>query len=131
MKIKLLENKYPIQTLLIKELFENLEQEQALTWLFEAMSYYQTQLVTPNHWHLYHTSLFELYVDFKGNEVRITAILACHPEDEVMKVEEFMSILKEAARKENLPHHFYCSNNECDFIHPMDKKRKTRGINHS
>lgn len=91
---------------LMNDIIDNLELEHALTWLFEAIHMHQSGKISDEPWHLYQTSLFEMYVDYDNERVRLSAVLACHDSDLEIPLKEFLEILRREASRENKPGHF-------------------------
>ena len=51
------------ETSLIRDVLDNLELEQSLTWLLEAINTHLENGAEKEPWHLYQTTLFAMYVD--------------------------------------------------------------------
>lgn len=76
--------------LLIQEVLDDLEMEQAFMWLLDRLNS-DKAAITPKH--VYSTSLFSMTVDFGDETVIISAELGCHPQDEVLNLRDFMEVL--------------------------------------
>lgn len=93
-------------TSLIRDVLDNLELEQSLTWLLEAINTHLENGAEGEPWHLYQTTLFAMYVDYDNGQVRLSAMLACHDADMELPLKDFLEILRREARKESHPRHF-------------------------
>lgn len=97
---------------LIRDVLDNLELEQALTWLLEALSAACAAPLPPSPScrhparHLYQTTLFSIYVDYESASVCLSAALACHDVDLELPLKEFIGILSREASREVSPRHF-------------------------
>ena len=94
------------ETSLIRDVLDNLELEQSLTWLLEAINTHLENGAEKEPWHLYQTTLFAMYVDYDNGQVRLSAMLACHDADMELPLKDFLEILRREAREEANPRHF-------------------------
>lgn len=60
------------ETSLIRDVLDNLELEQSLTWLLEAINTHLENGAEKEPWHLYQTTLFAMYVDYDNGQVRLS-----------------------------------------------------------
>ncbi len=103
---------------LINDLLVNLELEHAGNWLLEAIEAVRNDYSrTNNIRHLYQTALFDIYVNFGNDTVRISAILACHDADVDMPLQQFLKILRYHAMREKRPRHFNRTEHDGAVIH--------------
>ncbi len=102
---------------LIEDLLENLEMEQSLNHLLEAIEERRNDDLSSDIMHLYWTSLFAMYVNYRKDTVRVSATLACHGEDMELALDEFLDILRRAARHEQPPPIFYEDRHTDTLIH--------------
>lgn len=117
------------ETSLIRDVLDNLELENALTWLLEAISTHQENRAEKEQWHLYQTSLFAMYVDYDNGRVRLSAMLACHDADMELPLKDFLEVLRREARDEVHPRHFTAADaDQCihRYRHPSFRRRQAK-----
>lgn len=76
--------------LLVEEVMDDLEMEEAVDWL---SSHLDSDRVQASGKHVYSTTLFSITVDYSTDTVVIAAELGCHPQDEILDLHEFASVL--------------------------------------
>lgn len=80
-------------SLLMEDVLDNLEEENAFSWLINRMD--EDKHYKNHPLHVYRTNLFSIYVDYAAQTVFVSAELGCHPPDETFSFLEFNDTIRE------------------------------------